>query len=106
MAQVEVTINGRSYTIACDDGQESHLTKLAAYLDSRVAELAGATGQLGDARMLVMTGLLLADELSEAQAARPEEAEAGTSVDDAETASAIESLAIRLEAIADKLSDA
>ena len=48
MALVTVTLNGRKYEISCDDGQEAHLEKLAAYVDSRVAELQGAVGNVGD----------------------------------------------------------
>jgi cell division protein ZapA len=65
VAQVGVAINGRTYQIACDDGQEEHLKQLAAYVDKRVAELIAAVGQVGDMRLLVMTALILADELSE-----------------------------------------
>ena len=65
MAQVTVTINHRNYDIACDDGQEAHLTRLAKYVDRRVDEMKAAVGQVGDARLLVMTSLLVADELSE-----------------------------------------
>ena len=65
MGQVTVNINGRDYDIACDDGQESHLTKLSEFVDKRLKELIAAVGQVGDSRLLVMTSLLLADELSE-----------------------------------------
>ena len=65
MAQVTVTINRRKYDIACDNGEETHLTKLAEYVDRRVDELVAKVGQVGDARLLVMTSLLVADELSE-----------------------------------------
>ena len=68
MSQIEITINSRVYNVACEDGQEEHLQKLASFLDERVGELAGAVGQVGDARLLVMTGLLVADELSDAYA--------------------------------------
>ena len=63
--KITVSINGRKYDIACDDGQEAHLTRLSQYVDRRVNELVAAVGQVGDARLLVMTSLLLADELSE-----------------------------------------
>lgn len=66
MGQVAVTINGRSYDIGCDDGQEDHVRGLAEYLDGRVAELVGGMGQVGDARLLVMASLLITDELVEA----------------------------------------
>jgi cell division protein ZapA len=65
MSKVAVTINGRKYDIACDDGQEAHLARLAQYVDKRVDELVAAVGQVGDARLLVMASLLVADELSE-----------------------------------------
>ena len=65
MSQITVVVNGRKYDIACDDGQEAHLTRLAQYIDRRVDELIAAVGQVGDARLLVMASLLVADELSE-----------------------------------------
>jgi cell division protein ZapA len=66
MAQVSVRINGRHYQVACEDGQEAHLEKLAAYIDQRVSELVRDVGQVGDARLLVMSALLIADELADA----------------------------------------
>lgn len=66
MAQVSVRINGRHYQVACEDGQEAHLQKLAAYIDERVSELVRDVGQVGDARLLVMAALLIADELADA----------------------------------------
>ena len=66
MAQVSVRINGRHYQVACEDGQEAHLQKLAAYIDDRVSELVRDVGQVGDARLLVMASLLIADELADA----------------------------------------
>lgn len=68
MSQISITINGRDYSIVCDDGQEQHLSRLAEYLDKRVAELVDSVGQIGDARLLLMVGLLIADELSDAYA--------------------------------------
>ncbi|NQV80290.1 MAG: cell division protein ZapA [Alphaproteobacteria bacterium] len=66
MAAVDVVVNGRTYQVACDDGQEDHLVDLARYVDKRVAELAKTMGQVGDARLILMASLLVADELSEA----------------------------------------
>ena len=68
MAQVEVNINGRSYQIVCDDGQEEHLVQLGKYIDQRVRELVAAVGQVGDSRLLVMVSLLIADELADTYA--------------------------------------
>ncbi|MEQ8267445.1 MAG: cell division protein ZapA [Parvibaculum sp.] len=66
MGQVKVSINDRSYTVACGDGEESHVRELASYINKHVASLAQEVGQVGDARLLLMAGLLIADELSDA----------------------------------------
>lgn len=66
MAQVDITINGRDYSISCDDGQEDHLLRLGEYVDKKVGELVAEVGQVGDTRLLVMASLLIADDLSEA----------------------------------------
>ena len=68
MSQLEVTINGKNYQIICDDGQEAHLAELGEYLEKRVQELVSSIGQVGDTRLLVMTALMIADELAEAYA--------------------------------------
>jgi cell division protein ZapA len=102
MAQVSIIINNRKYQVACDDGQEAHLTRLGIYVDKRLNELIAAVGQVGEARLLVMVSLLLADELSDLYWQR----EQGTDIDtlsarDEEKAcAAIEKLAERIENIA------
>jgi cell division protein ZapA len=68
MPLVNVMVNGRAYTIACDDGEEEHLKALANDVDSKVAELLGSVGQVGDQRLILMAALLLADELHAATA--------------------------------------
>jgi cell division protein ZapA len=68
MAQVTLDVNGRSYVVGCEDGQEPHLRELAKLLDRHVREVAGDLGQLGETRLFLMGGLLLADELSETKA--------------------------------------
>ncbi|MGE0564282.1 MAG: cell division protein ZapA [Pseudolabrys sp.] len=65
MAAVVTTINGRQYRLACEDGQEEHLQSLAAGIDSRVNELRGKFGEIGDTRLTVMAALMVADELAE-----------------------------------------
>ena len=65
MATVTVNINGRNYRMACDDGQEEHLTRLAKDLDGRIAQLRRDFGEIGDMRLTVMAALTIADELSE-----------------------------------------
>ncbi|HEV7982834.1 MAG TPA: cell division protein ZapA [Xanthobacteraceae bacterium] len=67
MAHVSVTISGRQYRMACDDGQEHHLARLSHELDQRIAHLRTTFGEIGDMRLTVMAALILADELSEAR---------------------------------------
>ncbi len=66
MGQVTVQINGRGYPISCEDGQEDHLSRLASYLNVRVEDLAKRVGQIGDAHLMVIASLMVADELSDA----------------------------------------
>ncbi|HLK82016.1 MAG TPA: cell division protein ZapA [Xanthobacteraceae bacterium] len=65
MAHVSVTINGRQYRMACDDGQEHHLARLAHDLDQRISNLRAAFGEIGDLRLTIMAALIAIDELSE-----------------------------------------
>ena len=65
MAQVTVTIAGRSYRMACGDGDETRLEGLAAMFDARIEELRSAFGEIGDMRLHVMAALTVADELDE-----------------------------------------
>jgi cell division protein ZapA len=66
MAQVNVTINGRQFRMACEDGQEGHLIELARDLDMRIGGLRSKFGEIGDTRLTVMAALTVADELAEA----------------------------------------
>ena len=100
MAQVTVSVNGRDYQIACDDGDEEHVAELAAYLDERVGELTGTVGQVGEARLLLMVSLLIADELAEAYH-ELDDLKAGGAGDGA--ARAMEDLAARVETGAARL---
>lgn len=62
MPLVNVMVNNRAYTIACDEGEEEHLRELAGHVDHKVRELLGSVGQVGDQRLLLMAALLIADE--------------------------------------------
>jgi cell division protein ZapA len=68
MSHINVTINGRQYRMACEEGQEVRLLKLAEALESRVTELRGKFGEIGDARLTVMAALTVCDELLDANA--------------------------------------
>ncbi|HIJ63401.1 MAG TPA: cell division protein ZapA [Rhodospirillaceae bacterium] len=104
---VSITIVGRSYEISCDDGQEDYLKSLAVEVDRRTGDLLRSVGQVGDARLLVMVALLMADEIG---ALRRQLAPDGVEVDpraaDLALAGGIDALARRIEAIADRLQSA
>ena len=105
MAQINVNVNGRSYAVGCDDGQEEHVGYLAEYIDKRVQELVGTVGQVGEARLMLLAALLIADDLSELYdriEALERQAEPGGG--DANTA--IGALADRLETVAERLESA
>jgi len=66
MNHINVTINGRQYRMACEEGQEARLLRLAESLESRVETLRGKFGEIGDARLTVMAALTACDELLDA----------------------------------------
>lgn len=109
MGQVSVTIKGRQYTIACDDGQEEHLRELAGTVDQRINDLIAQVGDLGDLRMVVMASLLVADELVETRHALAERgavpgaaasSEPAKSAEVVELADAIEQASSRIDRLA------
>ncbi|NLS15202.1 cell division protein ZapA [Rhizobium sp. P40RR-XXII] len=65
MAQVTVTIDGKAYRMACEEGQEDHLTDLANRFDRYVMHLKSQFGEIGDLRVTVMAGIMIMDEVSE-----------------------------------------
>lgn len=67
MGKVSVSLNGRAFTIGCEDGQEPYLRELARHLDGHIQNLSGQVGQIGDLRLLLMASLVVADELKEAE---------------------------------------
>jgi len=119
MAQVNIAIAGKSFRMACDDGQEPHLIGLAERVNAVIDQLRERFGEIGDQRLTVMAAITLADQSSEAERRAKEleaeavmlrEAEMAASAarTDVEThvASAIEEVAARLEGIAHRLNDA
>jgi cell division protein ZapA len=67
MPEVNVEINGRKYRMACEEGQQGHLIKLAERFNAQVEGLKGAVGEIGDNRLTVMAGIAVVDELAEAE---------------------------------------
>ncbi|MEO1702658.1 MAG: cell division protein ZapA [Pseudomonadota bacterium] len=116
MSQVSVNIDGKSYRMACDPGQEEHLIDLASRLDKYVTHLKGSFGEIGDQRLTVMAGIMVMDELVEVQKkiktleadmdalrqTRDAALQKADSVDDILTGR-LEELAQKLEAVAGKL---
>ena len=100
MSQSVVTIrlNGTLYQIGCGAGEESHIESLAGEIDSILQSLVGSVGQIGEARLLAMAALILADRAHDG--AGQQAGEAG----EAAAAAALESAADRILALASKLS--
>jgi len=116
MPQVNVTINGKTYRMACDDGQEAHLEGLADRLNEIIGQLRQSFGEIGDQRLTVMAAITMGDDLAEAhRRIRRLEAELAainetkTAVvsrfeeSEASVARAIDQAAARLESLAQKL---
>jgi cell division protein ZapA len=74
MAEVTITLNGRAYEIACDAGQEGRVVDLAAYIDQRLSQIARSGAAYNDAHLMVLTSLVLADELFDVQDGVPRQA--------------------------------
>lgn len=117
MAQITVTINGKSFRMACDDGEEDRLMGLAARFDGWIDELKTAFGEIGDQRLTVMAGIMATDQLAELErkVARLEQdvedakkqnmaAKDDMSQTEQEISSAIAQAAARIESLADGLS--
>ena len=116
MPSVMVTINGKSYRMACDEGQEKHLEKLAETLNGYVENLKGSFGEIGDQRLSVMAGIMVTDELNEMTAkvkrlekevnslqAKRDTVAGEMDSADSDVAASILEASKRLEALAEKL---
>jgi len=68
LPQINVTIDGKLYRMACGAGEEEHLTGLAESLGTRIGEMRKSFGEIGDMRLQVMAALTIADELAELRA--------------------------------------
>lgn len=110
MPEIEVAVNGRTYRIACEDGEEEHLLQLVEHIDTHARNLAKQLPQqVGEAKLMLMAGLLVGDELSEALD-RVEELEQAHKRSDANTGPAaqaiLDSAARRLEELAGRIRSA
>ncbi len=108
MAQITVTINGRGYPVACNAGEEERILELARYVDAKVKTFAKEFGAAGEARLLLLAALVLADELAEAQETIQKRNRSGDggALSNGKLAPGIDGLAARIEAIAARLESA
>lgn len=72
MGQVAVSLNGRTYRFACNDGEEERLRELAEMVRQKLDALTNEFGQVGEVRLLAMASLLLADDLLDASSQSPD----------------------------------
>ena len=119
MAQVNVTISGKLYRMACDDGEESHLAGLADQLNRSIEQLRERFGEIGDQRLTVMAAITLADGRSEAERRvkeleeRLSDVEASTAADserreaaESDVAAMVDVITDRVEALAGRIAGA
>jgi len=111
MAMVEITVNGRRHSVQCGTGEEARVKGLAQYIDRKISELAVDGTKIGDARLMLLASLMIADELSDAYD-KIQELEAGqadappagaASEHDRHAAALIEQVAEQLNAVAAEL---
>ena len=106
MSQITIQINGRPYTVGCEDGQEAHLTQLAAVFDQQVRQVGQSVGPLAETRLFLMAALMMADELADARARLGQVHEQAAKrvaeqlASDTRSAKALDIIARRIEALA------
>ena len=64
MPELDVKIGRRSYAIACQDGEQAHLTSAAELMNAEAEQVLAASDRLPESRVLLMAGLMLADRIS------------------------------------------
>jgi cell division protein ZapA len=105
MSQVSVTIDGRKYRLACNEGEEARLESLAGMIDDKIGEMRSTFGEIGDQRLVIMAALTIAENLTEArdtasaERKRSEDAERRVNA----IASTLDELGSRIESIATRL---
>ena len=100
MPKADIIVGGKRYSIACAAGQEDRLQTLGSRLDKRIQSIKGAIGDIGEARLLLVTALALIDELEAAKlkCATPSEAETKASAVLLDAAARIDAIVDRIEA--------
>jgi len=107
MAEIVVTVNGRAFQLSCADGEEPRIRRLVQYVDGKIAEFVKVLGQIGEARLILLAALVIADELSDTsdivQSERSRARGAAVAETPAEVVAGIRGLARRVESIAARL---
>jgi len=110
MGEVNINISGRNYGISCQDGQEQRVNDLGQYVDTRIKEISKAGAAANETHLLVLTTLMLADEIFEqrengasAPQAQPEAQNQNEHTNEEEVADAINTLATRIDQIAKRI---
>jgi cell division protein ZapA len=112
MGEVVVKVNGRDFALSCPDGQEPRIRRLAQYVDAKIGDFAKNLGQIGEARLILLAALVIADELSDAnEALQQERSRVRTAAVPAaglagEAAAGISGIAARIDAIAARIETA
>src|SRR5580692_2585819 len=105
MSQVSVTIDGRKYRLACNEGEEARLEALAGTIDEKIGEMRKTFGEIGDQRLVIMAALTLADNLAEARDEATAQRKRSDEADERANALALklDVLGSRLESVAARL---
>jgi cell division protein ZapA len=102
MAQINVTVAGKSYPLACADGDEDRLHKLAAYIDSKTSDLTSKLGHINEARLILMAAVLIADELHDTLEGKGQQGLIGA-LSEKDLAAVLNEVAVEVEGIAEQL---
>jgi cell division protein ZapA len=102
MAQVSVNVNGKSYMLACADGEEKQLQSLGEYVNGKTTELVKKLGHVSESKLLLMVALIIADELNDALEGNGDQGIVGGISED-DLASILNNVSGEVEAIADQL---
>ena len=93
---VEISVNNQIYKISCEEGQEEHIQNLAQFINNELEKLVSSVGQIGEARLLLMTCLIIADKLKD-------ESSLSKSLDHDFLLEALQKITHRVETVADKI---
>ncbi len=111
MGEVNLAIHGKAYSVACDDGQERRVAELGKYVDARLREIASAGAATNESHLLVLTTIVLADEVHELReslrgmvpATSRQVQQRVSAKDERDIIEAIDHLAVRIDSVASRL---